>query len=135
MCLAGRLIHIPPRSLRFSPSSEASLGLSPASNGGACGKPRGMECDLPCRHAGERKKPFLVSGLAKTGLHALKLGVESRLCPLRHEFGVRGPLIAPCSRSGVVRTGSGVGGCAHCSGKRSKELAIHDDAWSRSESC
>jgi len=39
-------------------------------------------------------KPFLVTGQPKTGLHVLELGVESRLRPALHEFGVRGLLIA-----------------------------------------
>ncbi len=52
-------------------------------------------------------KLFLVGVQPKTGLHALDLGVESRLRPTLHELGVRGLLIALCGGGGDGETGSG----------------------------
>ena len=64
-------------------------------------------------------KLFLVGGQLKAGLHALELGVESRLRPALHELGVRGLLIALCrgrdrepesEEGGCGRRGGGGGG-------------------------
>ena len=70
---------------------------------------------------------FLVSGQPKTGLHALELGVESRLRPTLHELGMRGLLVALCG-GGDGETGSGEGGCGGRGSKHPKESAFHTDA-------
>ena len=70
---------------------------------------------------------FLVSGQPKTGLHALELGVDTRLRPMLHLLGVRGLLIALCG-GGDGETGSGEGGCGGRGSKHPKDSAFHDDA-------
>ena len=72
-------------------------------------------------------KLFLVSGQPKTGLHALELGVESRLRPTLSELGVRELLIA-LRGGGDGETESGEGGCSRRGGKRPKESEFHDGA-------
>src|SRR5271166_123166 len=76
-------------------------------------------------------KFLLVSGQPKTGLHALELGVESRLRPMLDEFGVRGLLIGLRGGGGDSETGSEKCGRSGRGGKRPKESKFHDDAWSR----
>ena len=81
---------------------------------------------LPPSLTADFKRPpklFLVGGQPKAGLHALELGVESRLRPALHELGVRGLLIA-LRRGRDRETESGEGGCSRRGCKSPKESAF-----------